>query len=179
MGGCSTSASGASGTLWQLWVSQESQGQPRWAGSVQSVSDADRTYHSENGAALLSPTCTCFEWAEAAVCWLHGCSTSASGVSGTLWQLWVSQESQGQPRWQRTVSQHMLSCPLYIRQLLYDPPVRRAVLPHSSARHGPAHVAHVCASLMSRSLGLVRRREPSAMTAIRARDPDGWPQLSA
>ena len=54
-------------------------------------------------------------------------------------------------------------------------PVRRAVLPHSSARHGPAHVAHVCASLMSRSLGLVGRREPSAMTAIRARDPDGWP----
>ena len=36
-------------------------------------------------------------------------------------------------------------------------------------------MAHVCASLMSRSLGLVGRREPSAMTAIRARDPKSWP----
>ena len=66
------------------------------------------------------------------------------------------------------------SCHLFA-ETCRTPPVRRAVLPHSSARHRPAHVTHVHASLMSRSLGLVGRREPSAMTLIRARDPKSWP----
>ena len=75
----------------------------------------------------------------------------------------------------RKVGRSMASSAVSYAPNLSRTPVRRAVLPHSSARHGPAHVAHVHASLMSRSLGLVGRREPSAMTLIRARDADGWP----
>ena len=55
------------------------------------------------------------------------------------------------------------------------PPSDDAVLPHSSARHSAARVLTVYALLVFQTLSRVSRREPSAMTAIRARDPKSWP----
>ena len=71
----------------------------------------------------------------------------------------------------------IISCVLryFMLQIWDDPPSAASSVPHWSARHRPAHVAHVHASLMSRSLVLVSRREPNAMTLIRARDPKSWP----
>ena len=66
-----------------------------------------------------------------------------------------------------------------IRQLLCDPPSVGAVLAHSSAGHGMTHVELVFAPLVFVTLGVVGRRAPSAMTAIRARDSNGWPSFRA
>ena len=55
------------------------------------------------------------------------------------------------------------------------PPSDDAVLPHSSARHSAARVLTVYALLVFQTLSRVSRREPSAMTAISARDPKSWP----
>ena len=66
-----------------------------------------------------------------------------------------------------------------IRQLLCDPPSVGAVLAHSSAGHGMTHVELAFAPLVFVTLGVVGRRAPSAMTAIRARDSNGWPSFRA